>query len=100
MNRYKKITIRFTQKESQIIEEHCNQLSIKKSTFCREAIFNTTVICKKPSSTLLKELNRIGNNINQIIKYININKSIDKVVIFALAVIEDDLEAIKDAYVA
>ena len=100
MNKDKKITIRFTESEFQTIIDNCTKVSITKSTYCREAIFNTTITCKKPSLPLLKELNSIGNNINQIARYINIHKYIDKTVLLTLNSIEDDLEVIKAAYVA
>ena len=98
MQKEKRITIRFTQEEFQEIIKNSDYLSIAKSTYCREAIFNTTVTCKKPSLKLLKELNSMGNNINQIARYINTNKCIDKSVLLTLNSIEDDLEMIKDTY--
>ena len=100
MQKEKRITIRFTQEEFQTIIINSNNLSITKSTYCREAIFNTTVTCKRVSLLpLLRELNSIGNNINQIAKHINTHKYIDKTVLLQLSLIEDELVVIKNIYV-
>jgi hypothetical protein len=98
MSKDEKITIRLKSNELEYISKKSEELYISKSEFCRQAIVEAKVISKKPSVDLLYELNRIGNNLNQITKRININKAIDRVVIYQLDEIEQQLELIRSKF--
>ena len=98
MKKTKKISIRMSEEEFKDISSKAESSNQKLSSYARDAIFNTTVSCKKPSLKLLKELNSIGNNLNQVAKYCNTNKVIDSVVINRLVSIENLLYDLGNSY--
>ena len=61
------------------------------SKVIKSAIENVEVRDKKTDLNLLREINRIGNNINQLAKRANENKSLDRFSLQALLNIETKL---------
>jgi len=81
----------------ELIDELSKQKKITKSELIKQAILNSK-ICEgnreklELKRKLLYELNRIGNNINQIAKHCNTNKIIDRVAVRQLAEIKNLLQ--------
>ena len=92
-------TIRFSPEEYEQITSNLNGKSF--SEFARELILNGKVKIsrvKKVDPALLYELNRIGNNLNQIAHKVNVESCENDILILdSLRNIERALEEIKDA---
>jgi len=86
-------TIRFSENEYSKIFNELEKANINFSIFCRSAILKKKI--KLPiEKSLLYELNRIGNNLNQIAKAVNKKEKIS--VIFELIEIEKALKDLKN----
>ncbi len=60
------------------LQFNANSLNITLSKYCREILKNGyTVNTNNDYSLVVYHLNKIGNNINQIARYANANKSLD-----------------------
>lgn len=93
--RDKKVTIRLTQDEYNKLNNETQKLNMSMSELIRHKILNKKVRVKSKLSTqAIYELNRIGNNLNQIAKHCNITKTIDKLVLQQLVDIEKELKKI------
>ncbi len=93
MMRDKKVTIRLTQDEYNKLNNETQKLNMSMSELIRHKILNKKVRVKSKLSTqAIYELNRIGNNLNQIAKHCNITKTIDKLVLQQLVDIEKELK--------
>ena len=92
MAKEKRVTIRLTQEEYEKLKEKANTLGITTSAYIRKILGNREKVLTKCDKELLYELNRIGNNLNQIAKHCNINKSVDKLVLQELVAIEQQLQ--------
>ena len=66
MNRDHRITFRVSQSERQVIQSRANRVQINMSNFCRAAALGKKIVYIDGIRDLLPELNRIGNNLNQI----------------------------------
>ena len=92
MAKDKRVTIRFTDDEYNKVYSSAQELGISLSDYIRrKATGNRERISSKCNKELLYEMNRIGNNLNQIAKHCNINKSVDKLVLKSLVEIEKKL---------
>ena len=69
-------TLRFSQKEYEKINEELQNANITFSDFARSAILKKKIILPIEKD-LLYELNKIGNNMNQIARAINSNEKIE-----------------------
>ena len=97
MERTKKITIRLTSDEYLLLKQKANNLDITLSEYIRKKILgNREKIINKCTKELLYEINRIGNNLNQIAKHCNIRKSVDKLVLKELVDIEKRLNELME----
>lgn len=93
--RDKKVTIRLTQDEYNKLNNETQKLNMSMSELIRHKILNKKVKVKSKLSTqIVYELNRIGNNLNQIAKHCNTTKTIDKLVLQQLVDIEKELKKI------
>jgi len=94
-NRTKSIKIRLTPTELDKIEQLAEENNAKNlSDFIRQVVLTGKFKVPKVSQNfenLLYEINKIGNNINQIAKQCNINKEVDIQVLQELAKIEEEL---------
>lgn len=73
-------------------EEEFEQLTIRKTqqslaTWMREIALNATPIYQADPN-LVRQIGRIGSNINQIARHANTNKVLDKHVLYRIEVIE------------
>lgn len=70
--------VRFTEDEFQKIEKELTKLNTSFSNYARASILKTKVkFTPKIKSELIFEINKIGNNLNQIAKLANEKKAID-----------------------
>ena len=69
-------TLRFSQKEYLKISEELQNANVTFSDFARSAILRKKIILPIEKD-LLYELNKIGNNLNQIARAINSNEKIE-----------------------
>ena len=66
MDRYKKITFRVSEQERGYIAAKAKRMNINISVYCRTAAMGKKIIYIDGLRELLPELNRIGNNLNQL----------------------------------
>lgn len=86
-------TIRFTEEEWSEISAQLEKAEIDFSTFCRNAILKKKI--KLPiEKSLLSQISRIGNNLNQIARAVNREKKIQ--VLTQLVQIEKALKALQN----
>ena len=81
--RTKCIRVKVFEEELKILEDQCEKFSMSKSEFLRNCIlfggiYSQEKMNKEELKKFLYELNRIGNNINQIAYNTNSKKSTDK----------------------
>lgn len=100
VNRDKKIQIRLTEDEKNQILENANGLEI--STFLRTLGLNKEAKAPEPKAKrvihsadpkLVREVARIGININQITRHLNITEKVDRQIFNAILTIKADLDA-------
>ena len=96
MQRKKLISLRLTESEFEQIKSEAEENGYSKSDFIRSILFkkNRCIKNKKNTKKILFELNRIGNNLNQIAKYVNTFKTIDNFVKFSIDEILKELKKI------
>ena len=95
MNKNKRVTIRLTDVEHKNFTKQANELGINLSEFIRLKLNNINKIkTSKCDKNLVYEINRIGLNLNQIAKYTNSKKVLDKLVMEELIQIEKQLNKV------
>jgi len=97
MAKYKQIKVNLTHEKYKIVEDSSNHLEITKAEFIRRSIGATFENSRQPRSKkiinvvdpqLLYQVNKIGNNLNQIAKQANKNKQTDLEILVTLYGIE------------
>lgn len=95
--KYKQVKVNLTHEKYKILEDSSNELEITKAEFIRQKIGATFENSRQPRSRkvvssidpkLLYQLNKIGNNLNQIATHTNEKKEIDTEVLISLNNIE------------
>jgi len=96
MQRKKIVSLRLTESEFEQIKSEAEKLGYTTSDFIRSILLkkNRCLKNKKDTKKILFELNRIGNNLNQIAKYVNTFKTIDNFVKFSIDEILKELKKI------
>ena len=95
MNKNKRVTIRLTDVEHKNFTKQADELAISLSAFIRFKLNNINKIkTSKCDKNLVYEINRIGLNLNQIAKYTNSKKVLDKIILEQLIQIEKQLNNI------
>jgi hypothetical protein len=89
-----KKSLRLTEKENLQLEENLQKHNLKFSEFARAKILNQK-IKSKITDDLIYEVSKIGNNLNQIAKYVNTEKALDFRVLEKLIEIEKHLENLR-----
>ena len=99
--KYKQIKINVLPLEYNQIQEKAKSQNLKLSGYVRSVlnVKNDLDIKKSKSYTpcdpeLLREINKIGNNINQISKYLNIKKELDYNILESLEKIEQYIKTL------
>lgn len=99
--RDKKIQIRLTEHEKNQLLENANGLEL--STYLRQVGLSQKAQAPNPVAKrvvhtvdpeLIREVSKIGININQMAKYLNIKKELDRTVFIELLKIKDDLNEV------
>lgn len=54
---------------------------ITVSSYIRNAVFSSKPPIRKFDKAMMVQISKIGNNLNQIARYVNLNKSIDQIVL-------------------
>ncbi len=73
-NKSEKITVRLTPSEKKILEEKAHKSNMSLSKYVRQLLLKNNLNIIYGFDKLLPELNRIGNNINQIAFKFNTNQ--------------------------
>jgi len=97
MKRDIKKTVRLSNSENRELSELLENHNLTFSDFARAKILNKKINTKL-TQDFLYELNKIGNNLNQISKNVNTKKSIDIQVLKKLVDIEKSIKDLKDDY--
>lgn len=85
-------TLRFSQSEFELIQQQLEKSNITFSDFARSAIFKKKI--KLPiEKELLYQLNKIGNNLNQIARSVNTDNKVQ--ILSKLVDIENQLKGLK-----
>ncbi len=92
----KSISLRLTENEYNRLKKLSDENGYSVSNFVRKKIFDKKIINKNVIETFLYNANRIGNNLNQIARYCNTNKSVDKIVLEKLIEIEKEIGKFKN----
>jgi len=96
MKKDKRVTIRLNKEEYNKIKKEAINFDTTISNYIRLKILSSgnrgKIQNKKLTREFIYELNRIGNNINQIAKHCNTNKAIDRLAVIELAKIKELLE--------
>lgn len=67
----KNITIRMTEEDYIKLMARVKKSGMKQADFLRKAILNKNIVSINGVEMLIPELKRIGNNVNQIARYMN-----------------------------
>ncbi|BCD61142.1 MULTISPECIES: plasmid mobilization relaxosome protein MobC [unclassified Nitratiruptor] len=100
--RTERIIARLTPSEKKQFQKIVNEYGVKNlSEFIRSVLLTgsykvTSEECENLRSNLIYELNRIGNNLNQIARYANIEKELDVRILEELSKIKELLEMLTD----
>lgn len=99
MTRKKYIQIRLTDKEKSDIESRAGELGV--STYLRQIALEQPIVQPNPKPTkivhsadpeLIREINRIGININQITKHLNEGQPLSNAILIALLDLQTTLD--------
>jgi len=90
----KTISLRLTEKEYEKLKTKADELGYSVSELIRKKVLgNRERLAPRQDIKLFAyELNRIGNNLNQIAKYVNFKKAIDRVVAKEIIKIKEALD--------
>lgn len=64
---------------------------ITVSSYIRNAVSGSKPPIHKFDKAMMVQISKIGNNLNQIARYVNLNKSIDQIVLKHIISIDNDL---------
>ncbi len=92
----KTISLRLTENEYDRLKKLSDENGYSVSDFVRKKIFDKKIINKNVIETFLYHANRIGNNLNQIARYVNTKKSIDKITLEKLIEIEKEISDLRN----
>ena len=76
-----KVSVRLSDSEKEKLELNASLAGLKASAYIRHIISNTKPPIHRFDKAMIIQVARIGNNINQIAKHVNIDKVIDCVVL-------------------
>ena len=76
-----KVSVRLSDSEKEKLELNASLSGLKVSAYIRHIISNARHPIHKFDQTLVVQVAKIGNNLNQIAKHVNIGKAIDGVVL-------------------
>lgn len=102
--RNRKLNVYLLEEELALLNAKADEAEMSKSDYIRNMILygaahERTMFTKKDSATLIYELNRIGNNINQIAYRANSNKAIDQGDFLGLCSNYEELLSVCDKFI-
>lgn len=80
-NKRNRLTIRLDDNELNQVNLNASISGLNKSSYIRHVLKNAKPPIHKFDKAMIIQVSKIGNNINQIAKYVNIDKVIDGVVL-------------------
>ena len=80
-NKKNRLTIRFDDNELNQVNLNASISGLKASTYIRHVISNAKPLVHKFDKTMVIQVAKIGNNLNQIAKHANTHKTIDGIVL-------------------
>jgi mobilization protein len=80
-NKENRLTIRLDDNELNQVNLNASISGLNKSSYIRYVLINTKPPIHKFDKTMVIQVAKIGNNLNQIAKHVNIGKAIDSVVL-------------------
>lgn len=89
-----KISVRFSEDQKNNIELNAAIAGITVSSYIRNAVFSSKPPIHKFDKAMMVQISKIGNNLNQIARYVNLNKSIDQIVLKHIISIDNDLNGL------
>lgn len=99
----KKILLTFTEYEFDLLQQKHKEINkivnIDRVSFIKKNLFGTdsaNLIKQKNNAELIKNLNKIGVNINQMVKKINSYKFINPRIIYQIKNVEDEILILND----
>ena len=90
-------SLKITVEENDILLTELKKHNLTFSNYARAKILNQK-IKSKITNDLIYEVSKIGNNLNQISKYVNTEKALDFQVLEKLIEIEKHLESLRNDY--
>lgn len=76
-----KISVCFSEDQKNNIELNAAMAGITVSSYIRNAVSSSKPPIRKFDKAMMVQISKIGNNLNQIARYVNLNKSIDQIVL-------------------
>ncbi len=103
--KYRQVKVNFKPSQFEKLEQLAEEKGVTKAEWIRQKIGakidEEDIRAPKPKRTatqtdtaLLYELHKIGNNINQLARYANTNKALDRQILSELVKIEDRLKTL------
>ena len=89
-----KISVRFSEDQKNNIELNAAMAGITVSSYIRNVVSGSKPPIHKFDKAMMVQISKIGNNLNQIARYVNLNKSIDQIVLKHIISIDNDLEGL------
>ncbi len=102
-SKYKQVKINFKPEQFARLEELAEEKGLSKSDWIRQKIGANFEEARQPTDKteakvtdpkVLYELQKIGNNLNQVATYANINKALDRIILKSLVTIENRLKTL------
>lgn len=76
-----KVSVRLSDSEKEKLEVNASMSGLNKSSYIRHIILNTKPPIHKFDKTMVIQVAKMGNNLNQIAKHANTHKTIDGIVL-------------------
>ena len=76
-----KVSVRLSDSEKEKLELNASMSGLNKSSYIRYVLINTKPPIHKFDKTMIIQVAKIGNNLNQIAKHANTHKTIDGIVL-------------------
>ena len=76
-----KVSVRLSDSEKEKLELNASIAGLKASAYIRHVISNAKPLVHKFDKTMIIQISKIGNNLNQIAKHANTHKTIDGIVL-------------------
>lgn len=93
-NRNSRISIRLNSDEKAKLELHSSLAGLTPSAYIRHILLKAKTPTSKYDKTMIIQISKIGNNLNQIARHLNHNHAIDGIVLKQIIEINESLKRI------